>query len=333
MSYQLYVGIDVSAQTFSAAWTTNGSGIFPTLTLTQNLENIKKLKQKLLASGFPPAEILVVMEATGTYWIKLATRLHEMSFVVSVINPRQSYNFAKALMQNAKTDPLDSQMLARLALLFHPEPWSPPPPIFEELQQRFTQRDDLLAVRQQLRNQKYGRSHRDRVLESVNRRADEIISVLDKQIAQIDIEIRHLLIEESPWRKNAQLLLSIPGLSFLTVGWLLIATHNFAYTCDAEELAAFAGLVPYPRQSGTSLNGKRQISYAGHQRLRTALYMATLSAAQHNPIIREFYMRLVSQGKPKKVARCAAARKLIHLAWAIVNKQQPFNPHYKMVNL
>lgn len=261
MPYQLYVGIDVGAQTFSVSWTTNGSGVFPTLTFTQNLESIKKLKQKLLASGHSPSEILVVMEATGTYWIKLATRLHEMSFVVSVINPRQSYNFAKALMQNAKTDPLDSQMLARLALLFHPEPWTPPPPIFEELQQRLTQRDDLLEVRQQLRNQKYGRSHRDMVLESVNCRTDEIINLLDEQITQIDKEIRHLLLEESPWKQNAQLLLSITGLSFLTVSWLLITTHNFAYTSNAEELAAFAGLVPYPRQSGTSVNGKRQISY------------------------------------------------------------------------
>lgn len=77
-------------------------------------------------------------------------------------------------------------------------------------------------------------------------------------------------------------------------------------------------------QSGTSVRGRAQIGHGGNGRLRTALYMATLSAAQHNPTIREFYQRLRAAGKPSKVARCAAARKLLRLAWALVKKNERY---------
>ena len=93
------------------------------------------------------------MEATGSYWISLATRLVHEGFVVSVINPAQAHHFAKALLKRAKTDAIDAQTLAQLAMVLQPEPWTPPPPIYYALQQRLAQRDDLLNLRQQVRNQ------------------------------------------------------------------------------------------------------------------------------------------------------------------------------------
>ena len=84
-----------------------------------------------------------------------------------------------------------------------------------------------------------------------------------------------------------------------------------------------------PRESGRSIRGRRAIGHDGNARLRTALYMATLSAARYNPAIRTFYQRLRAAGKPKKVARCAAARKLLHQAWALGSKLQRFDPGYQ----
>ena len=86
---------------------------------------------------------------------------------------------------------------------------------------------------------------------------------------------------------------------------------------------------PLKGQSGTSVKRKERLGRGGHPRLRTALYMATLSAAQHNPVIKTFYTRLRAAGKPMKVARCAAARKLLHLAFAVVTKEQDFDPSYQ----
>jgi transposase len=93
-------------------------------------------------------------------------------------------------------------------------------------------------------------------------------------------------------------------------------------------LVAYAGLAPFQRESGTSVHG-RSSSGGGTARLRTALYMATLSAAQHNPQLRRFYKRLRERGKPMKVARCAAARKLLQLAYAVLTHQRPFDPAYQ----
>ena len=108
-----------------------------------------------------------------------------------------------------------------------------------------------------------------------------------------------------------------------------MTTLNFTLCQSPAAATADAGLAPQPHESGTSVKGRRQIGHAGNGRLRTALYMATMSAAQHTPVIKTFYQRLRAAGKPMKVARCAAARKLLHIAWAVTTKGQPFDPHYQ----
>jgi transposase len=107
-----------------------------------------------------------------------------------------------------------------------------------------------------------------------------------------------------------------------------MATLNFCVCPTPEAAAAYAGLVPHPVKSGTSVHGYISIGSTGHARLRAILYLASLSAAQHNPVIKPFYDRLRAAGKPHKGARCAAARKLIHVAWAVATKGQPFDPYY-----
>ncbi len=129
---------------------------------------------------------------------------------------------------------------------------------------------------------------------------------------------------------NADLPLSITGIGLLTAAWLLVATVNFELCPTVEAATAYVGLAPYPRESGAVRSrGRPALGHGGHRRLRTALYLATLSAAQHNPPIKTFYERLKANGKPKKVARCAAARKLLHLAWAVVRSGRTFDPTYR----
>ncbi|MDP9313346.1 MAG: transposase [Chloroflexota bacterium] len=114
----------------------------------------------------------------------------------------------------------------------------------------------------------------------------------------------------------------------LTTGWLLVTTLNFEQCPTAAAAAAYAGLVPMVRESGRSVRGRPRLGDAGNKRLRTALYLATLNATRFNPVIREFYERLRAKGKPKKVARCAAARKLLQIAWAVVTTSTPFDPEH-----
>ena len=296
--------------------------------MARSTEGFKRLVKKLQATGHDPSHILVVMEATGSYWMSLATRLVHDGFRVSVINPSQAHHFAKALLKRAKTDAIDAQTLAQLAMILQPEPWMPPPQIYYELQQRLAQRDDLLNLRQQVRNQLHALMQHPEVIEPVRLRMECLLSTFQLQIDEVEVEIAVALNQDSAWAAAAERLQSIKGVGWVTAAWTLVTTLNFT-TCDSvESLTAYAGLAPMPRQSGSSVWHRPSIGHSGNGRLQTAYYMATLTAARFNPAIKAFYSRLIAAGKPEKVARCAAARKLLHIAWAVVKKDQPFDPNY-----
>jgi transposase len=213
-------------------------------------------------------------------------------------------------------------------MVLQPEPWRPPPPIDHALQQRLAQRDDLLNLRQQVDNQLHALRQHPEVIPEVRARMEHLLVIFETQLAEVEAEITAALRQDSAWAAAAQRLQRITGVGWVTAAWTLVSTLNFT-TCDTvEALTAYAGLAPMPRQSGTSVWYRPAIGHTGNSRLRTALYRATLSAVQHHPIIKTFYGRLRAAGKPEKVARCAAARKLLHIAWALVKKDQAFDPHY-----
>jgi len=326
--YRLFTGIDVAAKTFTATWTADRAQYAPSVTLAQTSAGIAQFQQHLQATGIAPAETLVVLEATGSYWMALAVALHTAGFAVSVVNPTQTHNWAKSLSRRGKTDPIDARMLTQFAAERQPATWTPPPTIYHELRQRLTARDALLAVRQQMRNQRHALAQWPVSVPAVIAQLDAVIADMEERIAQLDAEITHVL-HDGAWATSAGLLESVPGIGVLTAAWLLVLTVNFSLCATPEAVTNYAGLAPLPRDSGTSVHGRAQLGHGGNARLRTVVYLATLSAAQHNPVIKAFYERLRAVGKPMKVARCAAARKLLHLAYAVVTQRRRFDPAYQ----
>jgi transposase len=326
-AYQVYVGIDVAAETFVSAWLAPGGKPGTPVSGEQTPAGFAALQRRLRATGSPPAATLVVLEATGNYWVALAVALHEAGYRVAVVNPRQAHHFAKAQLRRAKTDALDARDLAQLAATLRPTPWTPPPAVYHEVRQRLVARDGLLAMRTQARNQRHALLQWPVVVAAVRQHLDELIADLDRRVAALEVEIAAVL-KGSVWAESLACLTSAPGIGPVTASWLLVSTVNFALCIGPEALTAYAGLAPVPRESGRSIRGRRSIGHDGNGRLRTALYMATLSAARYNPAIKAFYQRLRAAGKPKKVARCAAARKLLHQAWALGSKLQRFDPEH-----
>lgn len=327
-SYQLFVGIDIAATTFTASSTTAAPPRERARTFGQTPAGFAALQDYLRTSGIPPAQTLIVLEATGSYWVALAVTLHQAGYVVSVINPAQAHNYALSLPRRAKSDTLDAPVLAQFAAERQPAPWTPPEAIYHELRQRLVARDGLLSMRQQARNQRHALVQWPVVIEAVRQQLDGVIAELEVRLTTLDAEIAQLL-TDGAWAETATLLLSITGIGVVTTAWLLVGTQNFTACASAEAAAAYVGLVPLARESGSSVRGRAQIGHGGHGRLRTALYLATLTAARFNPVIQAHYERLRARGKPPKVARCAAARKLLQLAWAVVTKRQPFDPAYR----
>lgn len=329
-AYRLFVGVDIAATTFAASWTTAGASSQRAVTFAQTPDDFVAFQEQLRALGIPEAETLIVIEATGSYWVGLAVSFHEAGFAVAVVNPAHVYNYARSLPRRAKTDALDAQLLAQFAAERQPARWTPPPQVYHELRQRLIARDGLLSMRQQARNQRHALQQWPVVVRSVCDHLDKVIAELDTRLSELDAEIAQVL-RDGAWAESANLLRSITGIGMVTTAWLLVGTLNFQACASAEQAAAYVGLVPLARESGSSVRGRAQIGHSGHARLRTALYLATLTAARFNPTIKAQYQRLRAAGKPPKVARCAAARKLLHLAYAVVSKRQPFDPHYGMV--
>ncbi len=324
-SYALYVGVDIAAASATAVWLEREQAS-PPYSFTQSPQGHAALQQRLLAQGHQAQQVLVVLEATGSYWMRLATTLVQAGFGVSVINPAQAHYFAKALLKQAKTDAIDAHTLAQVAALLQPAPWTPPPAIYAELEQRLAQRDSLLTLRQQVANQLHALLQQPVVIGAVRTRMEQLLSTFDSQIAELTAELEAALRQDDAWTAAYERLRSIPGVGLITAVTLLVTTLAFSNCPTPEAAAAYAGLAPQPRLSGTSLRGRARLRPTGNARLRTALYLATLSATQHNPAIRPFYERLRAAGKPSKVARCAAARKLLHIAWAVVIHDRDFDP-------
>jgi len=325
----LSVGIDIAARTFHAAWGTAAHEVSQAIEYQQTQDEYKKLVKKLTVTGYTPAQIVVVIEATGTYWMCLARFLYEQGFQVSVINPRQAYHFAQAHLQQAKTDALDARMLARLGLSLSLKVWQAPSAAWEALYQRLVERDNLVEMRQMLRNQLHALRQRTRIDPTVEARKQALIDDMDAQIKAIDRELKAYL-RQSEWANMAECLLSIKGIGLLSAAWLLVITTGFSTCDDAEQLASYLGVVPHPQHSGSSRRGYKSTGKSGHARARRVLYQASVSAASFNPAIKIFYDRLRANGKPVKVARVAATRKLVHLAFAIATKEQHFDPLYHL---
>lgn len=326
--YHLFVGVDIADRTASVAWL-DGDGLFkPAFTIGQTPAGRAELCRCLSETGCPPEHTLVVMEATGTYWMQLALHLHRAGFAVSVINPAQAHYFAQASLQRAKTDALDAGVLARLGKLLRPRCWSPPPPIFEPLHQRLAQRDALLKMRLEECNRLHALDHRSTVSEVVRSRSEHLIALFAAQIEAVDEEIVEVVQQDAAWGESYRYLRTIPGVGPVTAAWLITATLNFTISHTARQLVSYAGLAPRIRESGTSVRGRAALGQIGHQRLREALYMASISAIRHNPVLRAFYRRLKEKGKPGKVAICAVARKLLIIAYAVVTRRQDFDPGY-----
>ena len=210
-AYQLFVGVDIAARSFTAAW---GPAAQPTsrpLRFEQSPTGFSALQLALGATTVAPQQTLVVMEATSTYWIQLAVAVHEAGYHVSVVNPKQAHDFAKALLQHAKTDPLDAKMLAQLGAKLNPLRWTPPPAIYHELQQRLAWRDSLVTLRTHVKNQHPALLHEQVIIAAVSNGQSQLIATLNSQIAAVERELTDVIAADDSWAASIVRLQSIPG--------------------------------------------------------------------------------------------------------------------------
>lgn len=272
---------------------------------------IKALVSKL--SRYKLARIVV--EATGGYERGLVETCAERGLPVVVVQPMQVRNYARIKGAIAKTDKIDAQIIAEFSATIEPE-------IRPLTSKQIRAFKDLLARKRQLNEMRTKELNRlQKASKIVARSHVAAIKFLDKEIAWVNEKLAKALPEIEEWQQTYELLSSVPGIGD-GVAYTLLGELPELGSLTNREVAALCGLAPFNKDSG-SMRGKRRIK-GGRAPIRTMLYMAMLCAIQHNPVMRSFYLRLVAQGKHKKVAITACMRKMVTILNAMVRDQRPW---------
>ncbi|MDQ6604039.1 MAG: IS110 family transposase [Chloroflexota bacterium] len=322
------VGVDIAARTLAVAIAHGEALPTPAETLTNDPDGWRALLTVLTAHGSTPAETLVIMEATGSYWQGLAMALHTAGWGISVVPPASVRDHARARFRRAKTDALDAALLVDYARRQQPARWSPPPPEIAALRLLLRQRDDLVAMRTQTRNRQHALAQWPTVPVEAQQPLVALARVLAEQIAARDAAIKQRAAATVTLATEMARLQTITGVGMLTAAVVLTETRPLRGNVTPRQVVAFAGLDPAPHESGTSVRGARHMSKTGNARLRQAVYMAALAASRYNPVLRTFYQRLRAHGKKPRVALVAVARKLLALMVTLLIHERDFDPDW-----
>ena len=259
------------------------------------------------------------LEATGSYGEAVATVLSDAGHSVSIINPARAKAFGASLGVRQKTDAVDAKVLAQLVSSQALELWQPPPAELRTLQALVRRLDAL--VQMQVQEQNRLELAQPGVRESI----EQHLAYLNGQIAEIKAQIARHIDQHPGLKQQQQLLESIPGIGTNTSAWL-IGELNLTRFVSARQAAAFVGVTPRMRDSGSSVRGKPRICKQGSARLRKQLYFPALTAIRCNPMVRALRDRLEARGKHKMAIIAAAMRKLIHIAFGVIKSGKPFDP-------
>ena len=302
-----YVGIDVAKAQVDVAVRPTGQ----TWTITYDDAGVQELVSQL--KTLEPA--LVLLEATGGLELPMVVALATAALPVVVVNPRQVRDFAKATGTLAKTDTLDAAVLAHFADAIRPD--------VRPLRDAETQvLASLVARRHQVVAMLVSEKNRlRRAISAVRPRVEAHIAWLEQELEDLDKGLRQTLRQSPLWREKDDLLRTVPGVGE-QLSLTLLAYLPELGALDRWQVAALVGVAPFNRDSGT-LRGKRTV-WGGRARLRAVLYMGALVASQYNPVIRDFYRRLLAAGKPKKLALTACMRKLLVILNSMLKHRSPW---------
>lgn len=301
----LYVGIDVGRDVLEVALSSSKQ----TSSYANNQAGIAELVAELQSQQ--PERI--VLEASGGYEHSLLRRLQAARLPVARLNPTRVRRFAAASGRLAKTDRIDAQVLAQFAQVMQPPSQAALSPAQEDLAWRLARRRQLVSMLSIEKNRLHTASHAE-----MGQHVQQTIDLLQAQLKALEMDIQQQLSQFPEVLAQIELLGTQKGVGLITALTLVVDLPELGRV-NRQQIAALAGVAPFNRDSGR-YQGKRR-TRGGRSHVRSALYMAALSATRSNPRIKEFYQRLLAKGKEKKVALTACMRKLLVILNAMARQQ------------
>jgi len=327
---EFWIGVDVSKRKLDVACL-DGRGKIKSRVFGNDVAGHAAFGRWLLERGTTPAATHLCLESTGPYSEAPAIALADAGWRVSVVNPARVKAFAGSELQRNKTDRADAALLARFCARMQPEPWQPPPLAQRQLRALVDRLQALKDMHLQESNRLEGLdvAGQETQVKSIHEHLAWLQERIDALQRQIDDHI-----DSNPSLKNdAALMRSIPGIGDTTAAKVLAYLGDLRRFSSAKALAAFIGVTPRQRLSGTSVRGRTMMSRVGHGHMRKALFMPAMVALRHNPAIKAFGDRLRTNGLARKAVVGASMRKLAHLLFAVVTSGRPFEPRYGLSGL
>jgi transposase len=258
---------------------------------------------------------LIVLEATGGLETELLIQLQAAQLPVALINPRQGRDFAKAAGKLAKTDAIDAQVLAHFGEALKPQVVTMESDSARQLKELISRRRQVVEIQTAEKNR------RDRSRGKALTDIEQHLEYLEQSLKKLNQEIEELTQSNQAWIEKVNLLKTIPGIGQV-ISTTLVSYLPELGQLTAKQISRLVGVAPINHDSGQH-KGKRMIN-GGRAPVRASLYMGAVVAIRHNPIIKDFYERLLSRGKPKKLAITACVRKMLVILNAMVRDQKPW---------
>lgn len=309
-SFTHFVGVDVSKAKLDFGFADGRN--------TLSIDNTRRqIVGELIRRIKNPESTLVVMEATGGYEERLVTLLHQYRIALAVVNPRRVRDFADGIGRDAKTDPIDAQVIAFYGQVVQPEAQLAKSDEEKKLQNLVGRRRQLLDLINQENNRLQQTTDQE-----IRGYIQQSLEALKKQVKTIDQRLAKCVKANTANARKVEILESVKGLGPVTISTFLAELPELGQL-NRGQIAKLVGVAPMNRDSG-KLSGKRR-TFGGRSYVRRVLYMATLVATRFNPRIQAFYQRLVNAGKPKKVALTAAMRKLLTILNTLIKNDVLWN--------
>lgn len=287
------------------------------------LNNPKGFK-KIAAKG---KGALVVMEASGPYYLQLANYLHAHSIDVCVVNPLVIKRFSQMNLQRAKTDKKDAETIANYGRVYNPKRWSPNSKNINRINQLHSTIELLSKQIRQLKGQQEAFSNSGQLAPLLKKELKSMLEFLNKKKVKLVQEVERLA--EDEFGEKIDKIASIPGIGKKTANMLNVITDGFTKFEHHKQLIAYVGFSPRVYQSGTSVKGKGHICKMGKSQIRKLLYMCSWTAKFSNKSCREMYQRLKEKGKPERVIKIAIANKLLKQAFSIGKSQLNYSENFQ----
>jgi transposase len=276
-----------------------------------------------------PAQTVICLEATGVYGEVLAHFLLDQGYRVAVEPPLAVKRAFKPI--GHKSDPVDSGQISEYAYRFYDQLsfWSPRAEILEQIRVLLTTREQFSAQKVAHQNAWQALKRKQVRTPFAEQAHQQAIRELQEHLHQLEEEIERLINQDPDYRQLVGLLLSVPGVGLLLAAHLLVLFRSSADLPSPKQLAAYLGICPYERKSGSSVHAPDTSRHFGPPAIRKLLHLASLSVRTHHPQFRQYFERKVVAGKAKRLVLNNIGNKLLKIICAVVRSNTPYSPTYR----